>query len=178
MNVKNPPKGSPRCLTLYPAWAWAIMHLDKRCENRSYALPAHVAPLSVLLHAGTLPPIGKMLEELEGLDYMAERAGWTVTSRVRSPHWFMRFQRDSVIVETGSRPESERFRPMVGSALLGTMTWKGQDAPDQGDLEGWRVPGQHGWRFDFKALDTPVPNVKGMLGFWRYVGSASVSAGA
>ena len=41
-----------RALTLWPEWAWAIHHLDKRVENRGWPIPAGEW---FALHAGKSP---------------------------------------------------------------------------------------------------------------------------
>lgn len=69
-------------LTLWPEWAFALCYLGKRCENRTWRLPAAYLGVPVLIHAGAYIGGSKsrraMIDGIEGVCRHAEAAGWTM----------------------------------------------------------------------------------------------------
>lgn len=137
-------------LTLWPEWAWAIHHLDKRVENRGWPIPggswyALHAGKNVGGRAGVMPRV----DGLFMLDEMARRAGW---GRIGSH--YMRDGGPVVDCET---------RPIQTSAIVGLFR---VTAHLRSSRDPWHVPGQIGNRFEYVPLATPVP-CKGAQGLWR-----------
>jgi hypothetical protein len=140
-----------RALTLWPEWAWAVLHLGKRVENRGWSLPVgEWIGLHAGKHVGGRPGKEATAEGLEGLIHMAERAGW-------------------VLERQGFTRGAERVEATPGgivtSAMLGAIRVVGVDPPGSGDLRGFRVPSAFGNRFEFRALARPVP-CRGAQGLW------------
>lgn len=71
-------------LTIWPEWAWAICHLDKRVENRgerfARQIDRRVGDGWLAIHAGKSimgrPGLPSMREGLGYVEYMAREAGW------------------------------------------------------------------------------------------------------
>lgn len=144
-----------KALTLWPEWAWAIDRLDKRVENRDWALPVGEW---IALHAGKniggRP--GRVAEE-EGrvaLAHMAGRAGWDAL-----------IASDGLTLGGGDRFVDLDKADIVTSAILGAFRVIAADAPNTGDLDGWRVPDAYGNRFEYRPLARSVP-CKGAQGLW------------
>ncbi len=86
MTQPLPERALPRmlALTLWPEWAWAITHLDKRVENRSPAFAAQIARRVgdgwLAIHAGKSiggrPGKGATKNGLFGVKNMALRTIW------------------------------------------------------------------------------------------------------
>lgn len=144
-----------RALTLWPEWAWAILYLDKRVENRGWALPIGEW---IGLHAGKSiggrPGKFGIGDGVDSLAEMARRAGWGVAGTYRRAT-FASSDRN-VVWELGAVPTS---------AIVGAIRVVSVDAPNQGDLGGWRVPDAHGNRLEVRPLARPVP-MRGALGLW------------
>lgn len=157
-----------RALTLWPEWAWAIHNLDKRIENRDWAIPTGEW---FALHAGKAVG-GRQgapaeMEGIEGLGYMAERAGWSLSfTGAVGKSWSIVFRRDNEsTVAHDPRCEMERANPIRTSAIVGLFRVTRNDQPGRGDLEGWRVPDAVGNVLDYRPLTSPVP-CKGAQGLW------------
>ena len=153
-----------RALTLYPEFAWAIHALDKRVENRGWALPLNQW---FALHAGK--NIGGRAsaegreEGLISLQQMAERAGWTVAREHRqvvqtTRLWFKRKDHPRVLVVNVDE--------IPTSALTGAFRVLRIEPPHLGDLGGWRAPAQVGNVIEYRPLATIIPGVKGKQGLW------------
>ena len=150
-----------RALTLWPEWAWAIHHLDKRVENRTWALPVGEW---FALHAGKSPGGKPTLEAACDADVairlMAQSAGWEVsttpgnirTSRVT----FRRMGRRSVDWNVLDTPTS---------AIVGLFRVVRAEPPQTGDLGGWRVGAQVGNVFEYAPLAASIP-CGGAQGLW------------
>ena len=54
-------------LTIHQPWAWAIVHDQKRIENREWAPPREVLGEYIAIHAGALPRTKKAHTELGNL---------------------------------------------------------------------------------------------------------------
>lgn len=145
-----------RAITVYPEWAWAICHLDKRVENRSRPLPKAMAGPLVALHAGKYiggrPGSVARAEGGRAVAGMAREAAWDVFGGLT-------FRKDRVV--------SLYEDPVCTSAIVAFVRFGPSVPPDQGDLTGWRVPDCHGWPIvEVLRLKEPVP-AKGALGFWE-----------
>lgn len=74
-----------RALTLWPEWAWAICHLGKRIENRTWPVPSWMRGEQLAIHAGG--QVGgnsgstALLSGVSGLLVMAERDGWSYSAK-------------------------------------------------------------------------------------------------
>jgi hypothetical protein len=66
-----------KALTLYPEWAWAITHLDKRVENRSWMAPSWLEGERFAIHAGASTRAYDKAGWLFDLREAAEDAGWS-----------------------------------------------------------------------------------------------------
>ena len=128
-----------KALTLWPEWAYAVHHLGKRVENRTWAIPVgQWFALHAGAHVGGRASKAAHLEGIESLAFMAERA-------------HMRIPQHRLDIEL--------------SAILGRFRVVRNDAPGEGDLTGWRVPGQIGNVFEYEPLAWALP-CKGAQGFW------------
>ena len=151
-----------RALTLWPEWAWAIHHLDKRVENRTWALPIGEW---FALHAGKSPGGKPTLEAACDADVAirltAQSAGWQVATTngdLRTSKVTFRKERHSVAWNVLETPTS---------TILGVFRVIRTEPPNRGDLTGWRVPGQVGNVLEYRPLPAPIPGVKGAQGIWR-----------
>ncbi|MEE8309095.1 MAG: hypothetical protein V3R34_01730 [Hyphomicrobium sp.] len=70
-----------KALSIHPEWAFAITHLGKRVENRSWRPPAADIGKCFAIHAsrhfGGSPGEKRALRQIEALRSMAKRCGWT-----------------------------------------------------------------------------------------------------
>ena len=136
-----------KALTLTPEWAWAVCHLDKRVENRSWAAPREAIGTTIALHAGKARP------EWRAVELMAACAGWGTYGYARD------FKRGEQIV---NRPSSERF---ATGAIVATFRIVGCRRVREDEARGWEV-GEFCWDIDdVVVLARPVP-CKGALGLW------------
>lgn len=159
-----------RALTLWPEWAFAIHHLDKRVENRTWLVPKDEW---FMLHAGKYvggKPGG--FHEQDGMTSLREMAwlsGWTPkqAGRVGRP-WSCVFSHPTHTAITAHDPSApaETCNPILTSHILGAFRVTRHDAPYHGDTSGWRVPDQVGNVFEYRPLAAPVP-CKGAQGLWR-----------
>ena len=146
-----------RALTLWPEWAWAVHHLDKRVENRTWALPVgEWFALHAGKHIGGRPGSEAALDGLHSLKSMANRAGWRFDTTLVT---------DEVSVDRKGRVVAAKIRTIQTSAILGLFRVTRTEASNQGDLTGWRVPDQVGNIFEYRPLSLPVP-CRGAQGLW------------
>lgn len=141
-----------RALTLWPEWAFAVHHLGKRVENRTWKIPKDEW---IMLHAGKYlggkPGRTALCSATEALDYMSSLAGWT--------------RYGATYQDSEGREVDIRDTPLL-SHILGAFRVTHHDMPFKGDLSGWRVPEQVGNVFDYRPLAAPVP-CKGAQGLWH-----------
>lgn len=146
-----------RALTLWPEWAWAIHFLDKRIENRTWALPVDEwFALHAGKHIGGRPGMGATQEGLDSLKLMANRAGW----RFETTH-----VTEGVQVDWKGRVVAAKIRTIQTSAIPGLFRVVRCEAPGHGDLTGWRVPDQTGNVFEYRPLKAAIP-CSGAQGLW------------
>ena len=147
-----------RSLTLWPEWAWAIDRLDKRVENRDWALPVGEW---IALHAGKSiggrPGLTAREEGYAGLLEMAARAGWDCVERDPDDLSQTLFEGDTSV--------SLVEHPVVCSAILGAFRVTYASPPGVGFLDGWRVPDAVGNVLEYRPLARPIP-CKGAQGLW------------
>lgn len=154
-----------KAITLWPEWAWAILHLGKQIENRSRPLPMTMLGKPVALHAGKWiggrPGDSAMWEGWAGLMQMAERAGWRYSYYHDNNGILVRsFTKDGITVQTDETP-------ILTSAITGVIHFDASMMPYVGDLDGWRVADQHGWRLrTVEPLQSQI-SCSGALGFWQ-----------
>lgn len=146
-----------RALTLWPEWAWAIHHLDKRVENRAWALPAGEW---FALHAGKniggRAGPGAERRGVAVIREMGRRAGWTLIYDL----WSFSFA-----VDPAARAFNLTAAAVERSAILGLFRITRTDPPGRGDLTGWRAPDQVGNVFEYVPLSAPIP-CRGAQGLW------------
>lgn len=147
-----------KAVTLWPEWAWAILHLDKRHENRGWQPPEALHGERIALHAGKTIGGGEQAptEAFNAVIGMAERAGWEVSASEGGPY---RFEKHDRVVTLGSLSE------IVTGSIVATVVLSG--APVPGVRVPWGVPGQWAWPLrDVSALRHPIPH-RGALGLWQ-----------
>ena len=88
----RPSRGALRALTLWPEWAWAVCHLGKNVENRSWPIPRGMVGETIAIHAGArfggreIPPAHAAGE----IGAVAFAAGWDSRS---DSEWRRKFYR-------------------------------------------------------------------------------------
>lgn len=149
--------GSLRALTLWPEWAWAIVNLDKRVENRDWMIPeGQWFALHAGKHIGGRPGVRATCEGIDSLVEMAQRAGWSVRGTAHTSEFIRAVDGKTAVWKHFDVPTS---------AIVGFFRVTSQDAPGRGDVSGWRVPDAWGNRLDFRPLLRPVP-CSGAQGLW------------
>jgi len=130
-----------KALTLWPEWAWAIVHLGKRVENRTWK-PFLPVGTTFAIHAG---------KHLGGKPGAASA----------------REAEDDVFSMYGAQlPPGLRACPKSAIVCLATIA-----GYDQDDVTPWDVPGLWHWRLtDVRVLVEPVP-CHGRQGLWTVDGS-------
>lgn len=133
-------------LTLTPEWAWAVAHLDKRVENRTWKPPARYIGQRIAIHAGKSRP------DWDAVDLMAGCAGWRV-------------QRYAHVYE---RPGVRIVFPgpaLVRGAIVATAVVRSVREVSQRDIVGWEA-GPFCWDLaDVRVLSRPVA-CPGALSLW------------
>ena len=147
------PDGILRAITLWPEWVWAIHHLDKRIENRSWEIPrGEWFGLHAGKHVGGRKGGPATIEGWEGVRAMAAAAGWTPATGT----WrYFDFKK-------GDRSVSRDPTLPLESHIHGLLRVK--DYVYRGSA-AWFAPGQVGNVFDYVPLAKPVP-CKGEQGLW------------
>ena len=145
-----------RALTLWPEWGWAVHHLDKRVENRTWALPVgEWFALHAGKHIGGQGP-GSEQSGLAAVREMGRRAGWTLIGDL----WSFSFA-----VDAAGRGFNLKAAAVQRSAILGLFRVTRAEPPHRGDLTGWRVPDQVGNVFEYVPLRGSIP-CRGAQGLW------------
>lgn len=153
-----------RALTLWPEWAWAIHHLDKRVENRGWPIPLGEW---FALHAGKSiggrPGAAFVEDGLLAVQDMAHRAGWSLGGPLASTVFTKAGRKVHMRgTETACAACDPPCSPMRGWAILGVFR---VTAHLRSSADPWHVPGEIGNRFDYRPLREPVP-CKGAQGLW------------
>lgn len=143
-----------RALTLHAPWAWAICHLGKDIENRSWQPPATMIGERIAIHAGS-----KALWKWRIWQLVAE-----VWDEVDQSEILEKVERYTSIV---SANDSSTVRDRFCSSIVATAVIESVLPPKSAN-DGWHMANQYGWKLtDVKVLSQPVPIARGMLGFWN-----------
>jgi len=155
-------------LTLYPEWAWAITHLDKRIENRSWK-PINLKPGDRLaIHSGKALKGGiAALDRIDKMVVMAEQNGWDVEydpfdgktkDEWKHPLYFSKTTKYDL-------QQSHVFsaKQISTSSIVATVQFDGFVFGGP-----WYVPGSIGWSFSDVVVFTNPIEVKGKPGLWDY----------
>lgn len=181
-----------KALTIWPEWAFAICHLEKRIENRSWRPPASLVGKRMAIHAGAhlggrkgrvaavqgLEAVRYTLRNLPPpLDHLGPLDSYTLSGfPYQTPQWIR------VTDRAGQGGEESRVTEridIVTGAVVATAVVAGlvDDRPalrkNRGELLGrsippWAVPDQVWWMLtDVEVLAEPVP-CKGSQGLWDW----------
>lgn len=144
-----------RALTLTPEWAWAVTHLDKRVENRTWPAPTHIIGQRIAIHAGKADP------DWNTVSVMARCAGWSVDLIAGQ---FFAPGSDAPVVRPAKLYGTQHR--LTRGAIVATAVVSGCRAVDPRDAVGWEA-GPWCWDLtELRVLPAPVP-CKGALGLWR-----------
>jgi hypothetical protein len=180
MNGKNGRKFEMdlRAVSLWPEWTYAIMHLNKLVENRTW--PAHRKMIGhrIALHAGK--SFGGMSQiparrYFEPMIELGTKAGYHFKDLYSSEG----FRRDWVGFRVFDSDGNERFpldtRLLSRGAIVATAVLKsssflfaGKTSYEDGSEKTvWSAEGNYGWQLgDIQLLETPISMV-GNQGIWR-----------
>lgn len=150
--------GVELAFTLWPEWVWAIANLDKRVENRGWALSPTMIGRRIAIHAGASigGRKGKVAEQegLLGVESMARRAGWAA----------MAHPLDTTVFVKGDITKRLKPSDITTSAIICTAVLASCTKPSA--PKGWYT-GSYGFELaDVHVLPEPIP-CAGAQGFWR-----------
>lgn len=161
-------------LTLHPEWAWAILNLDKRVENRRWPPPPVLTAKRFLLHAGAhlggRPGDRSAHDGTERMLRATSCAGWRVvriSGRVRPyrlvAHLYSERHRGNVpaVLDTDEIVRGA----IVGSAVLDGCTTVILSTPT---IRPWAESGCYVWLLSGVAHVLPPIPAKGRQRFWRF----------
>lgn len=151
------------CLTLWPEWAYAIVHYGKPVENRSWPPPKILEGKWIGIHAGKKIG-GSEMSERDGIECMlrtGDRSGVLFDGlRLTSLSSTTYNRLVAHMIET-VRSQSSR---LVAVARLGSASPPVESAYL---MRQWRVLAQWGWQFSEMApLSEPI-QCRGAQGLWR-----------
>lgn len=178
-----------RALTLWPEWIPAFTHLDKRTENRPWALPSTVElGEPIVLHAGARAggpgPLDEQFNNVERFRVCAMLAGWHCPmafagvpdeipgeiiygpNKQAGEYPVYRYGPDGLGPRNVLSPGWERVEiPLRKAVAVAIVTGCDQDKKTPWDMDGkWH------WRFgEIFLLPEPVP-MAGHQGLWRIRG--------
>lgn len=136
-----------KALTLTPEWAWAVCHLGKRVENRTWKPTASMIGQTIALHAGKARP------DWSAVDLMAGCAGWSVRTFDHG------YRKPGISLRAPDRDALTR------GAIVATFRLVRTHAVAKANCVGWEC-GPICWDIaDVQVLARPVP-CKGALGMW------------
>ena len=150
-----------RAISLWPEWAWAVMHLDKRIENRSWTRP-NMTGRFVAIHAtkyvGGAPGAVAERRGIETMVRSAIGAGWWAgLSQPGDTSLMALFKKGDEEVQVDAR-YLERSA-IVGVAQLERFAFGTKPAP-WGEVDAWW------WHFaQVRRFATPIP-MSGRQGLW------------
>lgn len=149
-----------RALTLWPEWAYAIVHLGKRVENRGWMPPRELIGQPLAIHAGKAiggggsdprVDVGIMLQ-------IASNAGHRWDGKRIGDLGSAQYNRLLDEVMAGIRAMS--------SAVVCISTLAGVLPKRPRNFDGHHAPDSYGWKLDsVLVLQEPV-RVKGARGLW------------
>ena len=150
-----------KVLTLWPEWAWAICHLGKRIENRTWEPPTSIIGRSLAIHAGASiggrPGSVAMHSGIMALRKMAYRAGWN--SSVHGGRIvFFNVERESHDFIPSVIPK----KAIVASCIVGLGCYA-----TPGELK-WAAEGQKHWRLLNVGFPSSPVSIKGAQGLWDW----------
>lgn len=150
-----------KALTLWPEWSWAICHLGKRIENRTWGPPPWMIGRMLAIHAGAniggRPGRTAMDRGIEDLRRMAFLAGWASTI-LSGEVIFANFQSEEHVFSPWDIPT----KAIVASCTV----WSGVDAPLE--QKGWAAEGQNHWLLNNVGFpNVPIP-ARGAQGLWDH----------
>ena len=166
-----------KAITLWPEWVWAIFHLGKGVENRTWAPPRKLMGQRIALHAGAhvggRP--GRVATEagLRGVGFMATHEGLGWMLRDKMDYMLFTFvSHNSRGIVSGElcmdlgredRDLPPGNRPLIRKAIVGTAVLKKVEI---GDRVPWGVPGMYHWYLsDLLAFPNPI-SARGKQRFW------------
>lgn len=154
-----------RALTLWPEWAWAIHHLDKRIENRGWPIPGGEW---FALHAGKSiggrPGFTAEWRGVCDLVDMAGASGWNVCGTLApGGRWVAEFTRNRATITLHDPRAGAGEHPIIRSAITGLFRVTDHRAP--GTTGPWKDPDSIGNVLDYRPLREPIP-CKGAQGLW------------
>lgn len=154
-----------KALTLWPEWAWAICHLDKRIENRIWFPPWGFVGQDIAIHAGAHIGGRKMSVAdqhgpMQGVCEMAvDTAGWACTMKFGEGLYVLS-KGDGDRLSSVSFKQSEVVRSAVVAVAKLSKVTGGSVAKE------WAVPGQYHWHLeDVRVLEEPV-SCRGYQKLW------------
>lgn len=160
-------------LTLWPEWAWAICHLDKRVENRGWRPPERMIGERFAIHAGAhvggrpltrgTAGYNRALRAIDAVARLADLAGWVVEDQQHA--WD--FRRHGEPREAARSLCFQGRAQLVRSALVCTVRLAGVDREQR---TAWDIEGAWHWRLDeVRPVAPPIPWPRGQLGLWPVV---------
>lgn len=167
-------------LTLWPEWAFAIAHLDKRVENRTWPAPREAIGSTILIHAGRSiggrPGAPARAEGFSALRDTAELYGWHVTQRDRMCpdgsmplRWWKIPPIETVDFDERTLrtidPQLDKVDGQITvSAVVAVARLVGCF---RGSMRRWAAEDAWGWVLeDVVTLSKPIGGVRGARGLW------------
>lgn len=151
------------CLTLWPEWAYAIVHLEKPVENRNWPFPKVMEGKWMGIHAGKKIG-GSEMSERDGIECMLRTAdlagvkfeGRRLTSLSSSAY-------NQLVAQMIEEVRAQ------SSGLVAAVRLAKASPPElrDGFMRGWRDLSQWGWQFSQMAPLTAPIQCRGAQGLWR-----------
>lgn len=174
-----------QAITVRPHWAWAMLHADKRIENRDF-FPGGLVGQRIALHAGRgLTGPTSRARALRDLCFALAKVGHAacpVWYKGQEPtaFWFPKPKAadyDADEFEIARSGPEWKFRRFVGeqinavdfptSCVFATAVIFPACCDSLRKQELWGIRGKSQWQLiDFRPLPTPVPYGRGQLGVW------------
>lgn len=171
-------------ITVKPQWAYAMLHLGKRLENRDF-FPDGLVGQRIALHAGRgLTGPTSLARAYRDLAFMLTRCGYPAM-----PIWFKgseprlfwhttsAWAYDPATFERERAEDEWKFRRFAGeeitidqlprSCIFATAVLQRGDHIEAVDRRMWGEMGKKHWHLTaFERLPTPVPYGRGQLGIY------------
>jgi hypothetical protein len=159
-------------LTLWPEWAWAIAHLDKGCENRTWTpdkgtlLPGDWLAIHAGAHIGGRPGSVALGEGLQRVVQAAGECGWTCEQTA---------ERQWVLTKPSFNPVVLDAPHIATRALVALVRHQRIEVGGDGP---WVHVDAFQWRWsEHVRLDEPIL-CRGMQGLWQVCGPPLLTARA
>jgi hypothetical protein len=146
-----------KVITTWPEWAWAILNLEKKVENRGWIPPSDVVGQDIAIHAGKNVGGRKGFQaSVEGVSdviFMARRAKWVCQYDGVMSGMF-RKDRDAHVLEASKIDKGV----IVGVATLKTVVRPREQRSVKDEIKsGWGDPNQYWWILDnVRTLERPI----------------------